>query len=130
MEAVEEAAASRRRALNPLEAFASTVSLITGLAVGLSGSHLAAGLFFTAALSAYILASRPSVRLPLALAMFGTQAGHVVKLKGSVVLPFIVIERGVAGSSIYPDLAQIILAYELIRRYPSHKRNSLKPGLE
>ena len=111
-----------------VEAVAAAFSLMIGLAFGLIGEPIIAGVFFTLGLAVYFLVSDPSVRLSVVFALLGVHAGYLLTLSGNkIVLPFIVIEKGLAGASVYPDLAQILLAYEAYRRYTSCRQNDYKP---
>ncbi len=118
---------SRQCVPGTVEAVAAALSLMIGLATGLIGEPIIAGVFFTLGLAVYFLVSDSSVRLSVVFALLGVHAGYLLTLSGSkIVLPFIVIERGLAGSSIYPDIAQILLAYEAYRRYSSCRQNDYK----
>lgn len=122
----------RRRCMPSLLNIVSIIlSLIIGLTVGLTGMPIAVGVFITLGLATYFIVGNSSARLLVVFAVLGAHAGYLARLHGSrIVLPFIVVEKGIAGSSIYPDPAQLLLAYEAYRRYTSCRQNNYKPKSE
>ncbi len=110
------------------EAAAALLSLFIGATIGLTGHPVAAGVAFMAGVALYLAGSHGPVRLSAALFAIGVHAAYLSRLQSEkLVLPLLVVERGPIGASMYPDIAQAMLAYEVYTRYKNcRRRETLK----
>ena len=105
------------------EAVASVLALFIGSTVGLTGHPVAAGVAFIAGIALYLAGSAGGVRLAAALFTLGVHLAYLSRLQSDkLILPFFIIERGPIGSTIYPDIAQAMLAYEVYTRYKTCRK--------
>ncbi|MEM0340834.1 MAG: hypothetical protein QXN05_04935 [Acidilobaceae archaeon] len=104
--------------------------LVLGIAVSLSYRAEGASLLLFSILTLYVgtTVTAPrllAVRVLIALFMMAVHIGAVLTYYSNpLVLPLLVIERGVHGNSVNFDFIQLVLAYEVVSAYLASKSRS------